>query len=277
MRDASPLRYPGGKWRFQAFIERVLDLNRLNRPHYIEPFAGGASLALSLLFRERVAEIHLNDLDPAIHSFWHSVLNRNQEFLEMLAQTPVSPEEWHNQKSIYARGSAAGKLPLGFATFFLNRTNHSGILNAGMIGGVDQKGRWKINARFNTGELERRIRRIHKYRSRINLSGEDAIRFLRKRRFPQNKFVYLDPPYYRSGRHLYLNAFTEADHQTLSKYLLQLRSPWIVSYDDASETRKLYKDVASRRLRLLHTAREVRKGEEVLYFSPVLRVPMGTR
>jgi len=126
MRDASPLRYPGGKWRFQAFIERVLDLNRLNRPHYIEPFAGGASLALSLLFRERVAEIHLNDLDPAIHSFWHSVLNRNQEFLEMLAQTPVSPEEWHNQKSIYARGSAAGKLPLGFATFFLNRTTRKG-------------------------------------------------------------------------------------------------------------------------------------------------------
>src|SRR5208283_6182105 len=152
MRDASPLRYPGGKWRMSAFFERVIRLNGLSGTQYVEPYAGGASLALSLLFKEQVSEVFLNDLDPAIHAFWHSVLTRNRDFIQLVDVTPVTPDEWSKQKAVYAKGSVAGKFALGFATFFLNRTNHSGILNGGMIGGRTQSGPWKINARFNRSD-----------------------------------------------------------------------------------------------------------------------------
>lgn len=273
MRDASPLRYPGGKWRVAAFFERVIRLNRLGRPHYVEPYAGGASLALSLLFREQVSEIYLNDLDHAIHAFWHSVLTRTRDFIQLLTETPVTAEEWLRQKAVYAERPRVSELALGFATFFLNRTNHSGILNGGMIGGRKQRGPWKLDARFNRTELRRRVERIAVFRSRIHLSCQDAVQFLRNDRAPRGSLIYLDPPYYRPGRHLYLNDYNPGNHAAVSECTQELRSPWIVSYDDVPEIRALYKHVRSRRLRLLHTARTARNGDEVLFFAPSLRIP----
>lgn len=275
MRDASPLRYPGGKWRITAFFERIIELNGLRSANYVEPYAGGASLALSLLFKKQVAEIYLNDLSPAIHAFWYSVLTHNQKFLQLLHDTPVTPDEWSKQKAIYARGLSAGKFALGFATFFLNRTNHSGILNGGMIGGKKQCGAWKIDARFNRLELARRIERIGNYRNRIHLSCEDAIKFLRRRRFRRETLLYLDPPYYLVGNRLYFNAYKPRDHENVSKYILGLKTPWIVSYDNVPEIRKLYKNIRSRRIQLLHTARTAKTGNEILFFAPALQIPLG--
>jgi DNA adenine methylase len=273
MRDASPLRYPGGKWRIAAFLERVIRLNALIHCRYVEPYAGGASLGLSLLFQGLVTEIHLNDLDPCIHAFWYSVLNRRREFLQLLNKTPITPDEWGRQKLIHSEGLTAGRFALGFATFFLNRTNHSGILNGGMIGGKSQEGTWKINARFNIAELTRRIDRIGRLKSRIHLYSDDAIDFLRSHRFSGKTLKYLDPPYYRAGKHLYLNAYRPEDHAAVSQYVTRLKSPWIVSYDDVPEIRRLYTSVRSRRISLLHTARATRIGEEVLFFAPGLRIP----
>ena len=160
MRSASPLRYPGGKWRFSRFFTKFLDRNFESPPLYVEPYAGGASLALSLLFEERVSEIWLNDLDPAIHACWSSIVFHGERFCDTLNEIPISLEEWRHQKDIYGRGLKSGTFALGFATFFLNRTNHSGILNGGVIGGRSQLGEWKLDARFNRKELIRRIERI---------------------------------------------------------------------------------------------------------------------
>lgn len=135
MRSASPLRYPGGKWRLSGFLARYLARNFERPPEYIEPYAGGASLALSLLFNRTVSRIWLNDLDPAIHACWKAMLENSERFCLAIERTPITPEEWRSQRSIYSRGSQNDTFSLGFATFFLNRTNHSGILNGGMIGG----------------------------------------------------------------------------------------------------------------------------------------------
>jgi DNA adenine methylase len=277
MRDASPLRYPGGKWRLSNFFESVIRLNSLDMLNYIEPYAGGASLALSLLFREKVSEIHLNDLDPAIYSFWHSVLAHNRDFIQRLNEIPITPDEWSKQKVIYAKGAAAGIFELGFATFFLNRTNYSGIFNGGIIGGKQQRGPWKMDARFNRFDLRRRIERIGSYTSRIHIYCEDAMAFLRNHRFTKDSLIYIDPPYYRKGRHLYLNAYKPEDHRVVSEHILSLKSPWIVSYDDVPEIRKLYKNVKSRRIQLLHTARSARNGNEIIFFSSGLRIPSITK
>lgn len=274
MRDASPLRYPGGKWRFSAFFERIVSLNRLSGCDYFEPYAGGASLALSLLFANYVAEIHLNDLDPAVHAFWKAVLTRNKDLRDLIDATEVTPDEWVNQKDIYKKGRAAGMLALGFAMFFLNRTNHSGILNGGMIGGRAQEGAWKVDARFNKPELLRRIKRIGSYKNRIHLTQLDAIDFLNQRKPSRDSFVYLDPPYYRAGARLYLNSYGPGDHAEVRKSVRELTASWVVSYDDVPAIRRLYKSVRSRHLSLQHTARCSKIGKEVLFFSPRLRIPV---
>ena len=273
MKDASPLRYPGGKWRLASLFEHLIQMSHMTRPDYVEPYAGGASLALSLLYREQVSEIYLNDLDPAIHAFWRCVLARNEDFVHRLSEIPVTPDEWSKQKKVYAQASSADEFALGFATFFLNRTNYSGILNGGMIGGRSQQGPWKMDARFNRSELQRRIERIGDYRDRIHLSCADAVEFLQSSTFAPETLIYLDPPYFRAGRRLYLNFYEPADHVAVSKYVQALRYPWIVSYDDVQEIRELYKNVRSLRIRLSHTARSAREGEELLFFAPQLQFP----
>lgn len=273
MKDASPLRYPGGKWRFASFFEKLIAANFKTRPAYIEPYAGGASLALTLLFTGKVREIYLNDLDPAIYSFWYCVLNRPKPLSRLLQSTPVTPEEWRHQKDIYRRGKSAGVLALGFATLFLNRTNHSGILTGGMIGGKSQRGQWRIDARFNRSELARRLDRVTAFRHRIHLSCTDAMEFLRGRDRSANKLIYLDPPYFRAGQHLYLNAYRPGDHAKVRNMISKLRCPWLVSYDDVLDVRKLYRQFRSRRVQLQYTARSARHGSEVLYFSPTLTIP----
>lgn len=275
MRNASPLRYPGGKWRVAPFFERLLAINGLSDSVYVEPYAGGAGLALSLLVKGHVSTIHLNDLDPAIHSFWHSVLKHNQEFQDRIAAVPVTTEQWALQKSIHAKGISSGAFNLGFATFFLNRTNHSGILNGGMIGGKQQRGEWLLDARFNRKELIRRVQQIGFLRDRIEVTGMDAVKFLKKRGFGANAIIYLDPPYYAKGKQLYLNAYRPEDHEGIRDVIGSLRHPWVVSYDDVRPIRTLYQGVRSRSIELLHTARTARVGREVLFFSPGLRVPRG--
>jgi len=272
MRNASPLRYPGGKWRLAQFFRQLVALNFDRAPRYYEAYAGGASLALSLLFSGKVREIFLNDLDPAIYAFWHSVLSRTDALTAMIRKTDVTPREWKEQKEIYSTGSASGQLRLGFATFFLNRTNHSGILNGGMIGGKSQSGEWKLDARFNRLELISRIKRIAAYREHIHLSNLDAEHFMRSHSRGSNKLVYLDPPYYRPA-HLYLNTYGPADHIRVRNEVLDLDCGWIVSYDDVPEVRKLYRRQRTRRVELLHTARAAHQGKEVIFFSPDLRIP----
>jgi DNA adenine methylase len=274
MKSASPLRYPGGKWRFGHFFERIIALNFRRPPTYVEPYAGGSSLALSLLFSGAVAEVFLNDLDPAIFAFWKSVVGHADTFIRLIETTAVTPREWRRQKTIYESGLAAGTLKLGFATFFLNRTNHSGILNGGMIGGKRQLGEWKVDARFNRSELVRRVRRIAAQRHRIHLSNLDAEEFVAGHNTrSKQKLIYLDPPYFCAGQRLYLNAYLPEDHSQVRNNVLKLSCKWVVSYDDVQPIRNLYMGQRSRRVELIHTARAARRGKEVMFFSADLKIP----
>lgn len=273
MRTASPLRYPGGKWRIARFIDRLLRINSLVGREYVEPYAGGASLALTLLFQGSVSRVHLNDLDPAIYSFWWAALKRTEELVALVDQVPLTVDEWHRQRSIYAMGSKAERLALGFSTFYLNRTNHSGIMNGGLIGGKRQEGVWKMDARFNRQELRRRIETISKYGHAIRIYQHDAIEFVKKRPFSKNALIYLDPPYFKPGKALYLNAYAPSDHSAVKQLAEGLTSPWLISYDDVAEIRRLYDGHRSRRLTLLHSARTVHVGREVMFFSDSLKIP----
>lgn len=270
----SPLRYPGGKGKLARFVADIIRLNKLTGGVYVEPYAGGAAVALELLLTGLVRKIHINDLNKAVHSFWFSVLNDTDEFIELVRRTEVSIETWLKAKKTFSDEDSSG-LNLAFATFFLNRTNRSGILNGGAIGGKHQTGAWKIDARYNVDELCHRIARIAKLRKRIVLTRKDAISLLVEDapRLPEKALIYLDPPYYRKGRDLYYDFYRHDDHVRVAEAIQKVAAPWIVSYDDVEPIHSMYVVEPTLRYTIGYSARARSSGAEAMFFSPGLLVP----
>lgn len=263
----SPLRYPGGKTLLTPFFDDVLKKNELFDGTYIEPYAGGAGAGIALLLLEKISHIIINDLDPSIYSFWKSILDDTEKFIDQLSTVKLSVDEWRKQHEVYRRKSS-NQFELGFATFYLNRTNRSGIIDAGPIGGLDQKGKWKIDARFNRENLINRILRISYYRDRIVVSNDDGVNLLRKNKRKSKVFIYLDPPYYQKGGSLYLNHYKKKDHEVLADFLNsnnQLR--WLLTYDDINAIKDLYSKRRMQKFPISYSAYKKIKGSEVMIFS----------
>lgn len=272
----SPLRYPGGKNRLSAFVASVCLQNNIT-DHYIEPFAGGSSVGLFLLFENIVDQITINDLDRSIYAFWHSVKHNSEDLCRRIENAPLTVEYWDTQKVIQKNKSSASLIDLGFSTFYLNRTNRSGILSGGIIGGRNQEGKYKIGCRFNKEELICRIQSIAKISDRIHLSNQNTINLIGEYADSDlsNTLIYLDPPYYDKGSSLYLNHFEWIDHVQLARELLEINgAKWIVSYDDNDTIEGLYSRYRSSTYTLPHTAHTVKRGGEFICFSDGLELPV---
>lgn len=276
----SPLRYPGGKGALTDFLAATIEANGIKDCTYIEPYAGGAGAAINLLLAGKVARIVLNDADRSIWSFWHSILNYTEAFVERIRKTPVTVAEWKRQRAIY-HARPRRILDLGFAAFYLNRCNRSGIMtNGSVIGGLDQKGKWKIDARYYEEELIRRIERIAALRGQIRVSGLDAIDFLRSDLLPERDrsryFIYLDPPYYDKGSRLYLNFYVPEDHAVLARFLRRIKNlHWLVTYDNTPEIRTLYAWSTITDFHLHYSAAVSKQGSEIMVPSPKLNLPIA--
>jgi DNA adenine methylase len=272
----SPLRYPGGKGKLSHYIQLLVEYNLLTDGHYVEPYAGGASVALSLLFQEYVQKVHINDYDFRIYAFWDCVLNYTDQLCDKIEQTEVTIQNWEEQKKIQTNPQDYSILEIGFSTFFLNRTNRSGILKAGVIGGKEQKGNWKIDARFNKQDLIQRIRKISRYKNRISIYNLDAIVFTRQMdaELPKKTLFYFDPPYYNKGKDLYINFYEHSDHQQISELISRLKNRfWLVSYDNNINIRNLYQPFLQRTYELNYHAANASKGTEIMIYSNNLIVP----
>ncbi|MDB5165923.1 MAG: DNA-methyltransferase [Candidatus Saccharibacteria bacterium] len=265
----TPLRYPGGKTSLFEFFDEVIKRHNWRDMTYIEPYAGGAGAAISLLLLERVERIVINDYDPAIYSFWKAITERTDEFIYLVENTPITIEEWDIQKQIYKAADIADQLRLGYATFFLNRTNRSGIMNAGPIGGKAQSGEWKIDARFNRKALIEKIKLISLYSDRITVLNEDGVDVITAYANDPRSFFYVDPPYFVKGTDLYLNAFKLQDHQKLANSLSKhAEAKWLLSYDNEKEILDLYPTREYRDFDLKYSANHNSKmGSELMILS----------
>lgn len=278
-RFTTPLRYPGGKAKFAPFLAKMMRANNLAGGHYVEPYAGGAAVALDLLFRGVASHIHINDFDPAVYDFWVSVTQAPDQILRLLRDTPITMDQW-----FYWRGVLRGEIQVeqaerGFATLFMNRTNRSGILKAGVIGGLKQTGPYKIDARFKKDVLAKRIQKIAEAAENITVYNEDALTLLTriKQFLPSKSLIYLDPPYYVKGQGLYRNFYEHADHQEIACILQSenFNHHWVVSYDNVDEIHEMYGLSQALSYGLRYTAQQRYIGSEIMFFSERLKVSEG--
>ena len=275
--NRTPLRYPGGKSIMTPFFIDLIRVNGLQNVSYAEPYAGGAGTAINLLLDGQVSKIYINDANIAIFSFWEYAINEAERFIDKIQKTPVDLQNWqyfHN----FIKNAEEPSFELGFATFFLSRTNRSGILTAGPIGGASQdkqdKAAYKIDCRFNKQDLISRINKISMHKEKIVVSNDDAIDFLKSLPKDNRNLVYLDPPYFKQGKSLYLNYYNENDHRNLSEYLYDTANfSWVLSYDNVCEIREFYKDFDLYEFCLNYTAQSVKKGSELLTHSKNLVMP----
>lgn len=272
----SPLRYPGGKNKLSAFIAKICLDNNING-HYVEPYSGGASVALFLLIEGFVQKITINDRDRSIYAFWHSVLNKTTQLCELIENAELSIEEWKKQKAVQSNKKKADLLELGFSTFYLNRTNRSGIINAGVMGGIEQTGNYLMDCRFNKAELIQRIKNIASHKNNIRLYKKDAVKLIDKiEQEAQNDNIvfYFDPPYYLKASTLYMNHYEDKNHKKVSDRIKSIQNiKWIVSYDNVPQIQELYAECHKKEFSFKHTAYEIREGKEIMFFSENIEQP----
>lgn len=273
----TPLRYPGGKARFAPFIASIMTANGLEGGHYLEPFAGGAGVALELLIHDYASHIHINDVDPAIYFFWKAVTESPEDMLRLLVDTPINMEQWYKWREIMLGNQDGTLAEKGFATLFINRTNRSGILKAGVIGGKGQTGAYKMDARFDKDVMSKRIGVIADRAKSISVYNEDAFALLNQvsNRLPVNTLVYLDPPYYVKGKGLYRNFYKHEDHVAIANTIRgeDFKLPWVVSYDNTPEICAIYEGSRALAYSLNYTAQKRYHGDEVMFFPEDLVVP----
>jgi DNA adenine methylase len=280
--NSTPLRYPGGKSIFTDFFGSYIKSNNILNPIYIEPYCGGSGAAINLLIENKVEKIWLNDASYSIYSFWYSIKYLGEQFLEKIESTEVNLKQWNIQKEILSSkwnktNSESDLFINGFATFFLNRSNRSGILNAGPIGGLSEESQlnanYKINARFNKPNLISKVQNIVNRKEDLIVSNFDALKLLdelenKSDEFKSNSFVYLDPPYFKQGSGLYLNYYRPEDHRIISEYLSkEFLWKWLLSYDNVEEIRRLYKDFPQYTFYLNYSVQEAKLGSELLIHS----------
>lgn len=267
----SPLRYPGGKAALAGLFADIISDLGIQKPKYIEPYAGGAGAGIALLRQGIVDHLVINDIDPAVHAFWRAIIDHNERFVEMVRSVPLTIAEWTRQRQIYKAKNDSDIVNLGFSFFYLNRTNRSGVLNAGVIGGQAQTGNYKIDARFNRNTLTQRLEAIGSLADRITVTNLDGRTVIQDYASDESAFLYIDPPYVQAGSHMYLNAFDSRDHRALSEMVNSTeKAHWLMTYDVAPMIERLYAKQFQCRLELSYSARYPGKAEELLIASPTV-------
>ncbi len=268
--NQSPLRYPGGKSKISPLVGLIIRKLNFESAIYIEPFAGGAGVAISLLLGGVVNKIVINDYDKAIYSFWRALKEESNALIHLIENTPVTVEEWHRQKEVFINNNHKYSLELGFSAFFLNRTNRSGILSAGPIGGYDQKGNYLIDARYNKAVLIEKIRVIAKQKKNIFVYNKEVRNFITQviPQYQDNALVYFDPPYYHKGKELYKNFFNAEDHRDIAECITHnVVCNWIITYDDCQQIKDIYPQYIIKQFNLNYSVANKRKGMELMIFK----------
>lgn len=280
----SPLRYPGAKRRLAHYVQEVIRLNGLAPKLFVEPFAGGASVALQLLQDGLVDKVALGEKDTLVASFWKTVFSEPDWLIGQLERVTVNLETWDRFRSRIPPTRRERAL----ACIFLNRTSFSGILapTSGPLGGRRQASKYKIDCRFPVATLAKRIRQCAALGDRVLFvhRGDWAATLRRAESEGLDDgdvFFYFDPPFYRNAERLYRCYFSDDEHRALHERATSLRHPWLMSYDPATFIIDLYNSNGDgpKHVDLLYSASGTEKPRRAreLIITNVSYLPKATR
>jgi len=274
-RLSNPLRYPGSKSSLTDYIATIIEENLLSGCTIYEPYAGSASVSFEMLIRGFALQAVLVERDPLIYAFWKSVFDNTEDLCNKISKLDITIQTWKSFQ-LYREISDPKEhdiLELGLAGLFFNRTNFSGIIGAGPIGGQNQSSDYSIDCRFNKTRIVRQINEISQFREKVTVIFGDALEFMQNEEEKINNgfsFVYIDPPYYAQGKKLYRYYYDDSSHKKLASYILSKEFPWLISYDDHPKIKILYANRASQPIYLDYSLKTSRQGSELLISNLVI-------
>jgi DNA adenine methylase len=267
----SPLRYPGGKALLAGYIADILEAHLLTGCTFYEPYLGGGSVSLELLGKGSISSAVWVERDPLVYAFWHSSLSDPDGLCAAIDDLDISIETWHEfqhfRDVLNPNSKKFTLLELGVAGLFFNRTNFSGIIGAGPIGGRNQSSKYGIDCRFNKARIIEQIRNVSTYSDLIELHYGDAIKFMLKNAKEIStgfNFVYIDPPYYSQGKKLYRYFYEDENHVDLANFIGAQGYPWLISYDDHPRIQELYAQNKIQPIYLDYNVKSSRRATELL-------------
>ncbi len=226
----SPFRYPGGKtWLVPRIRQWLSSLNP--RPRELaEPFAGGAIVALSALYENRVRKVTLVEKDEDVAAVWNVMLyGDGLRLASEILHFDLTPESVKKVLSTQPND----EFERAFSTIVRNRVQHGGILAPGaslLKQGENGKG---IRSRWYPNTLRKRIEAIVYNQEDISFLKGDGIEFIRYNAHRQDTAFFIDPPYTVAGRRLY--RYSEIDHRELFRVTKRVRGDFLMTYDNAQE------------------------------------------
>lgn len=237
----SPFRYPGGKTWLVPTIRKWLRSRKIQPKLFIEPFAGGGIVSLTVAFEKLSDQILMVELDEEVAAVWEAIITGDGQWLAEtirnfdLTIDSVNKVLTEEDQTIRSRA---------FKTILKNRVYHGGILapGSGMIKyGENGKG---ISSRWYPNTLSKRILSIHHIRSRIQFIHGDGLEIINRYKDDSDVCFFIDPPYTaskkRAGSRLY--KYFELNHQALFSVIENIKGDFIMTYDDADEIASLAKN-----------------------------------
>jgi len=234
--DLSLFRYPGGKtWLVPRVLRWLTGLS--DRPaEFIEPFAGGGIVSLTIADQRLVDRVTMVELDSEIAAVWQTILTGDGLWLaDQIAAFNLTD----NTVAAVLLDPNPSLRDIAFRTILKNRINRGGIIAPGagkLKRGENGKG---ILSRWYPRTLRRRILHISEMRDRIRFAQGDGLETLRHNANRSDVAYFIDPPYtassVRTGSRLYTHF--EIDHAELFRVASTLAGNFLITYDDSDEVR----------------------------------------
>ena len=258
----SPLRYAGGKSKAIGLI--LENLPKLKTKKIVSPFFGGGSMELCFA-QELGFEVIGYDIFEMLANFWNTLIHFKDEFVSELKKFHINETEftynrhvllnyWEKVKPQDLVYKTKNKLELKEVDltlldnskimqavyYYYNMTLSYGPMFLG----------WPSSNEIDVAKFKRRIEKLEQMTLKnINVQCK---RFEESLPLHKDDFLFLDPPYFLEGdskmfKGMYPNCnfaihHNNFDHKKLCLLLKEHRGGFLMTYNNCSAIRELYKD-----------------------------------
>ena len=232
----SLLRWPGGKSKFVGQLLSYCNPDKME--NFVEPFAGGASVGLSLLLAGKVKELFLNDIDFGVYSLFQLIKDMPEVLIDRIRRfVPTKEAYYRARQRVNENYFGLDMVDAAWNLLIVNRLAFSGITKANCMS--EPESRWSAHT------LIKRIENIHRVNTHIHVSCMDACGLIEEMYWRPNTTIFIDPPYKIKGKNLYVNYYTDKNHYELSNLLEDLYrgmpgADMLITYDDCEFIKEIY-------------------------------------